>query len=80
VTAEGVPGLDDLPPSATAGLPVLNLDLHVYGPDAAKRFVFINNRRYVEGNSTPEGIRIERITPDGVILDHRGVRFLLARP
>ncbi len=66
-------------PSATAGLPTLNLDLHVYGPDATKRFVFLNNRRYVEGSSTPEGIKIERITPEGVVLGYRGTHFLLTR-
>lgn len=80
VTTEGVPTIDDLPPSATAGLPTLNLDLHVYGPDATKRFVFLNNRRYVEGSSTPEGIKIERITPEGVVLGYRGTHFLLTRP
>jgi general secretion pathway protein B len=74
-----VPTINDLTPQATAGLPQLNLDLHVYGTSPSDRFVFINNRRYLEGSTTPEGIRIERITPDGVVLGWRSLHFLLPR-
>lgn len=76
---EQIPTINDLTPHATAGLPALNLDLHVYATSAAQRFVFINNHRYLEGNTTPEGVIVERITPDGVILSWRGMRFLLPR-
>ena len=37
-------------------------------------------RRYVDGAQLQEGPTLERITPDGVILNHRGLRFLLPRP
>lgn len=60
-----------------ANLPEMHLDIHVYAAQPAERFVFLNNRKYREGDETPEGIRIERITRDGVVLNHRGVRFLL---
>ncbi len=76
----GVPTLSELEPAATAGLPVLNLDLHVYLPDASRRFVFINGTRYAEGAALKEGPIVERITRDGAVLSHRGVRFLLQRP
>lgn len=61
------------------GIPELHLDIHVYGTSPAERFVFINMRKYREGAETPEGTRIERITRDGVVLKHRGVRFMLPR-
>lgn len=76
----GVPTIDQLDATATAGLPVLNLDLHVYVADPAKRFVFINGTRYGEGATLKEGPTVERITRDGAVLNHRGVRFLLERP
>jgi general secretion pathway protein B len=60
-------------------LPELHLDIHVYATEPAERFVFLNNRKYREGGETPEGTKIERITRDGVVLNHRGVRFLLPR-
>jgi general secretion pathway protein B len=62
-----------------ANLPELHLDIHVYAAQPAERFVFLNNRKYREGAETPEGTKIERITRDGVVLNHRGVRFLLPR-
>ncbi len=60
-------------------LPELHLDLHVYASRPVDRFVFLNTRKYREGGKTPDGTTIERITPDGVVLNHRGVRFLLPR-
>jgi general secretion pathway protein B len=62
-----------------ANLPELHLDIHVYAAQPAERFVFLNNRKYREGDETPEGTKIERIARDGVVLNHRGVRFLLPR-
>jgi general secretion pathway protein B len=80
VRTTGVPSIDDLAPQATAGLPQLSINLHVYSPDPAQRFVMLNGRRYVDGAQLQEGPTLERITPDGVILNHRGLRFLLPRP
>ncbi len=78
-SGEFVPRLDSLPPQATAGLPVLNLDLHIYATQPSQRSVFINGRRYGEGDSLPEGARVESITTDGAVLQYRGQRFLLPR-
>jgi general secretion pathway protein B len=77
---DNVPRLDTLPAQATAGLPALNLDLHIYASSPAQRTVFINGRRYREGESLPEGVEVLEITPEGAVLSHRGQRFLLPRP
>jgi general secretion pathway protein B len=61
-------------------LPELHLDIHVYSANPAERFVFVNMHKYVEGQSLSEGPTVERITPEGVILNHQGLRFLLPRP
>ena len=58
-------------------LPDLRLDLHVYSPKPADRFVFINMRKLREGESLPEGIHVEEITPSGAVLSYRGKRFEL---
>jgi len=78
-SGEFVPRLDTLPAQATAGLPALNLDLHIYATQPSQRSVFINGRRYGEGDSLPEGARVESITTDGAVLQYRGQRFLLPR-
>lgn len=75
---ENLPTLNDVTLQGSA-IPELHLDIHVYATAPAERFVFINMRKYREGGQTPEGTRIERITRDGVVLNHRGVRFLMPR-
>lgn len=75
---ENLPTLNDVTLQGSS-IPELHLDIHVYATTPAERFVFINMRKYREGGQTPEGTRIERITRDGVVLNHRGVRFLMPR-
>jgi general secretion pathway protein B len=60
-------------------LPELHLDVHVYATKPADRFVYVNMRKYHEGNALPEGVTVERIRRDGVVLNYQGVRFLLPR-
>jgi general secretion pathway protein B len=73
----GLPTADEV--AAAGGVPALNLDLHVYSTTPAERMVFINSRKYREGDTLQEGPVVRQITPDGVILEFRGSRFLLTR-
>jgi general secretion pathway protein B len=77
-TADGVP-LYLQAASADARLPQLRLDLHVFAPRPQDRFVMINMHRLREGDSLPEGVRVESITPDGAVLSFNGTSFLLPR-
>jgi general secretion pathway protein B len=76
---ETLPTVTDLNLSGSAALPELHLDIHVYAMNAADRFVFINMHKYVEGQQLAEGPTVERITRDGVVLNQRGIRFVLPR-
>ena len=58
-------------------LPDLRLDLHVYDPDPAKRFVFVNMRKLREGDATPEGVRLDTITQTGAKFSFRGTDFTI---
>lgn len=73
------PPVETLPPQATAGLADLSVDLHIYATEPARRAVFINGRRYTEGMALAEGPMVEEITRDGVVINHRGQRFMLPR-
>jgi general secretion pathway protein B len=75
---EVLPTANDLGSSGT-NLPELHLDIHVHSQNPAERFVFVNMRKYQEGETLKEGPSVERITPEGVILNQRGLRFLLPR-
>ncbi len=60
-------------------IPPLRMDLHVYAPDPRNRFVLVNMRRLTEGQSLPEGVKVDRITTDGAVLSYRGVQFMMER-
>jgi general secretion pathway protein B len=66
--AASVPGAD---------LPQLKLDLHAYASAPSDRFVFLNMLNLKEGQTSPAGVRVESITPDGAILSWRGTKFFL---
>jgi general secretion pathway protein B len=70
--------MNDLSASGTS-LPELHLDIHVNSQNPGERFVFVNMRKYLEGETLKEGPSVERITADGVVLNQRGLRFLLPR-
>ncbi|MER2526493.1 MAG: general secretion pathway protein GspB [Candidatus Competibacter denitrificans] len=76
---EPPPLLEMLPASARRGLPA-KLDIHVYSPDADKRFVVLNGRRYREGESIGEGAVLETVTPAGATVRQGNRRFRLAVP
>ena len=60
-------------------IPPLKMDLHVYAPDPRQRFVLVNMRRLTEGQSLPDGVKVDRITTDGAVLSYRGVQFMMER-
>lgn len=77
--AEVLPTMNEMTLSGAQALPELHLDVHVYATKASDRFVYINMRKYHEKGTLQEGPTIEKIRRDGVVLDYRGVRFLLPR-
>jgi general secretion pathway protein B len=76
-TAEGVPLYQDAAVVPGTHIPPLRLDLHVYAARPEERFVMINMKKLREGDSLPEGVRVESITPEGAVLSYSGSRFLL---
>jgi general secretion pathway protein B len=73
----GLPTRDDVVTSGGPQIPAMRLDLHVYAQNAAERFVFLNMRKLREGESLPDGTRVESITPTGAVVSYRGTRFTL---
>ena len=78
VYEETLPTLNDVIASGTQ-LPPLHLDIHVYANNPSDRFVFLNMKKYREGDTTNEGLLVEAIRRDDVVLNHQGKRFALPR-
>ncbi|MGB7740046.1 MAG: general secretion pathway protein GspB [Steroidobacteraceae bacterium] len=70
-----MPNADEV--SARGGVAALHLDLHVYAAQPQQRFIFVNSRKYKEGDTLAEGPLVEQITVDGAVLNFRGSRFKL---
>ncbi len=79
VVAAVVPTIHEVRANGTVALPDLHLDIHVYSDVPADRFVFINMSKQRENSYLAEGPLVQEITPEGVILNHRGTSFLLSR-
>ena len=78
-TVDGVPLYQDAAASPGTRIPQLRLDLHVFALRPQDRFVMINMHKLREGDSLPEGVRVDSITPEGAVLSYSGSRFLLTR-
>jgi general secretion pathway protein B len=76
---EVLPSINEINLTGAQALPEMHLDVHVYATNAADRFVYINMRKYREGNTLQEGPVLERIRRDGVVLNYHGLRFILPR-
>jgi hypothetical protein len=63
--------------AATGDRARLKLEVVSYSDTPAQRLVFISGRKYVEGDTTEGGFRIEQIKEDSVILSDAGGRFTL---
>ena len=62
-----------IPPEAAG----LKLEALIYADTPAERMVFINGRRYREGDSIDGRLRVEEIREEGVDLSDQGRRFTL---
>ena len=74
-----LPTIQELRANGTVALPELHLDIHVYSDAPNDRFVFINMSKQRENSQLAEGPVVEEITPEGVVLEYRGISFLLRR-
>jgi general secretion pathway protein B len=76
-TESGFKSYNDAAQNPDSRLPALRIDLHVYAANQQDRFVLINMHRLHEGDSLPEGVRVEAITPEGVVVSYRGTKYFL---
>ncbi|MGD8909532.1 MAG: general secretion pathway protein GspB [Chromatiales bacterium] len=69
--------ISEMPSGFVANLPSINIDIHSYSEQPAKRYVLINMEKYNEGDYLAEGPQLIEILTDGVILEHLGERFIM---
>jgi hypothetical protein len=70
-SADAETAVNALPADLRKALPPLQLSMHMWDPDPAKRFVILDGDRHVEGDSVGP-MRIRRIDAAGVLFDWQG--------
>jgi general secretion pathway protein B len=76
-TESGLKSYADAQSDPNLHLPAMRIDLHVYAVKPAERFVLVNMHRLHEGDTMPEGVHIDSITPEGVVVTYQGVKYIL---
>jgi general secretion pathway protein B len=65
----------DLPQAFRNDLDLPRLDVHVYSENPQGRFIMVDLKKYREGQTLPNGMVLEEILPDGMVMSYRGERF-----
>jgi general secretion pathway protein B len=65
----------DLPSSIRKTLPAIVVAVHAYSITPRDRLVSINGRMLREGDTLAPDLKLEQITPDGMIFTYRGYHF-----
>ena len=72
---ETVVEMEKLPTSLRDEVSKITVSVHAYSNTPEKRLVGIGRRILHEGDYVTPGLKLEEITPDGMILGYKGYRF-----
>ncbi|MEK7736188.1 MAG: general secretion pathway protein GspB [Pseudomonadota bacterium] len=67
--------LAELPPALQQEIPKLAILAHSYSSRPKERFVFINDQMWREAEYPWPGLKLEQITPEGMVFSYKGYRF-----
>ncbi|GEM_PF-2988309 len=72
-----IPRLTELSSNFQAQIPELDFQTHIYSSDAKQGWVKVNGRVVREGQNIAQGVVLDKITPQAVILKYQGQAFSL---
>ena len=73
--AQNIIWLAELPLPIQQELPPMTISVHAYSARPADRMVGINNRMLREGEYVVPGLKLEQITPEGMVFGYKGFSF-----
>lgn len=73
--AQNVISLAELPLALQQELPPMTISVHAYSGNPRDRLVGINNRMLREGDNVSPGLKLEQITPEGMVFGYKGYSF-----
>ena len=72
---QGLPDVRELPLPVQREIPTMSFSMVIYSDKPADRMISINGRMMHEGQEVSPGLKLEKITPNGAILNFKGRRF-----
>ncbi len=70
-----IPELNELSLEFRSSFDPPRLDVHVYADDPSRRFILVDLKRFVEGDTLDSGAKLEKIQPESIQLYYQGTRF-----
>jgi general secretion pathway protein B len=67
--------LDELPGALRGAIEGVRIQLYLYAPAARQRWLMVGGKRLREGEDLVDGVRLEEITPQGLVLSQGAQRF-----
>jgi len=67
--------LRELPPQIQREIPAMTVGGYIYSGNKADRSVLINNRLMREGDEVAPGLVLEKMMPNGMVLNYKGYRY-----
>lgn len=78
VSGNGVVFVAELPASVQKEVPKLSISGYSHSVEADERMAIINDRALREGDEVTAGLKVEKISTEGVVFSYRGYRFRVA--
>lgn len=78
VSGNGVVFVAELPASVQKEVPKLSISGYSHSVEADERMAIINDRALREGDEVTAGLKVEKISAEGVVFSYRGYRFRVA--
>jgi general secretion pathway protein B len=70
-----VPTLRELPEHIQREIPALTIGGYIYSGNKADRSVLINKRLLREGDEVAPGLTLEKMMPNGMVMNYKGYRY-----
>ncbi len=70
-----IPFIEELSSVVRTNIPKMKFAGHTYAENPDKRMILVNNNIRREGENIEAGLKLEKITWEGVIMDYKGTRF-----
>ncbi len=79
VRTQNIPSLNDAPDDIQTRLSRYEINAHIYSSTSSRRWALINMKRYHEGDTLAgSSFRVDKITPQGVVIDYGSGQALLS--